>query len=304
MVATLASVAVHAVVVAVFLFHETAAVNMGEIIIVNLVISEEDARTANRPTSKAAGRDAKTAVETGADAEEVRSAPPISEATKVAFPVPQPLATIEPQPAPPPPVKSPVPSVEDVPRMPAGTFTLPPRRSPGIRSPPPEPSENVQAPEQPLPETVSIEPVNTVADDFDRAKEGRTKKDTHQANRAEEQASKLGSGAGSQTVPGELTEQAAVYGGRIKAAPLEDNPRPPYPARAIRRGWQGRVVLNVEVLPTGAVGEIKIETSSGYGVLDRAALKTVRQWRFKPATRAGSPVRVQAQVPVLFKLTR
>ena len=89
-----------------------------------------------------------------------------------------------------------------------------------------------------------------------------------------------------------------------EAAQLPGNPPPRYPARAVRRGWQGRVILDVEVLPSGKAGLVGIAMSSGYGVLDRSARKTVQKWRFKAARRAGIPYRSKVRVPVQFKLEK
>lgn len=86
-----------------------------------------------------------------------------------------------------------------------------------------------------------------------------------------------------------------------KAAYL-DNPRPPYPMVARRMGWEGRVVLNVEVLAEGSCGGINVFQSSGHEMLDNAALDTVKGWRFLPARRAGQPVTQWFKVPVNFTL--
>ena len=40
------------------------------------------------------------------------------------------------------------------------------------------------------------------------------------------------------------------------------------------------------------------------GLLDRAAIKGVRKWRFKPAKLAGIDVRSRVRVPVRFELER
>ena len=80
------------------------------------------------------------------------------------------------------------------------------------------------------------------------------------------------------------------------------NPKPPYPRVARRRGYEGVVLLKVEILPNGRVGEIQVKRSSGYLTLDRSALKTVRKWRFIPAKRAGEPIRIWAEVPIKFDL--
>jgi protein TonB len=81
-----------------------------------------------------------------------------------------------------------------------------------------------------------------------------------------------------------------------------NNPRPPYPLVARRMGYQGKVVLNVEVLAEGRAGEVKLQTSSGFDILDRAALQTVKTWKFSPATRFGQPVTQWFLVPIKFSL--
>lgn len=87
----------------------------------------------------------------------------------------------------------------------------------------------------------------------------------------------------------------------FKAAYL-NNPRPSYPMAARRMGWEGRVVLNVEVLAEGSCGDVSVFQSSGHEVLDNAALRTVKGWRFVPASRAGRPITQWFKVPVNFSL--
>lgn len=81
-----------------------------------------------------------------------------------------------------------------------------------------------------------------------------------------------------------------------------NNPRPPYPMVARRMGYHGKVVLNVEVLAEGRAGEVKLETSSGYDILDNAAMQTVKTWKFTPARRLGQPVTQWFLVPIKFNL--
>lgn len=86
------------------------------------------------------------------------------------------------------------------------------------------------------------------------------------------------------------------------AAPAPGNPPPRYPRRARSRGEEGRVLIRVSVLGSGRVGGASISRSSGHSSLDRAALKAVKRWRFKPALRGGKPVKAILTVPVVFKL--
>lgn len=80
------------------------------------------------------------------------------------------------------------------------------------------------------------------------------------------------------------------------------NPVPSYPMVARRMGWQGKVVLNVEVLANGLPGQIKLQQSSGHDVLDNAAIKAVSGWRFVAARQNGQAVAKWFLVPIPFIL--
>ena len=81
-----------------------------------------------------------------------------------------------------------------------------------------------------------------------------------------------------------------------------NNPVPAYPMVARRMGWQGKVVLNVEVLASGLSGQIKLHKSSGHDVLDNAAMQAVRGWRFVAARQGGQVVTKWFLVPIPFIL--
>jgi protein TonB len=97
---------------------------------------------------------------------------------------------------------------------------------------------------------------------------------------------------------------AGGSGGAIRATPLGygDNPPMPYPRVARRRGWQGEVLLRVQVTPSGHVVDVQLEKSSGYHLLDDTARQEVRHWRFRPARRNGTAVADTVLVPVQFQL--
>jgi TonB family protein len=77
--------------------------------------------------------------------------------------------------------------------------------------------------------------------------------------------------------------------------------RADYTEDARRRGLSGEVVLEIVVRRDGSVGDVKILQGLGGGLNDRA-VQAVRQWRFSPAQRLGSPVDVIVEVAVEFKL--
>lgn len=78
-------------------------------------------------------------------------------------------------------------------------------------------------------------------------------------------------------------------------------PPPIFPPRARQHGWMGKVILEVEVLPDGSIGHLKIAQTSGHLVLDEAALSAVQQWHYVPAKRGDSPVPVIRMLPIVFK---
>ena len=77
---------------------------------------------------------------------------------------------------------------------------------------------------------------------------------------------------------------------------------PIYPASEIRAEHSGTVLLSLEILPNGRVGEIRLVQSSGYAKLDQSALREARKWRFVPGSRDGVPAARWKQVPVTFEL--
>jgi len=89
--------------------------------------------------------------------------------------------------------------------------------------------------------------------------------------------------------------------GAVDQLPVEAvNPPPPYPPEAKAAGQEGRVWLRVKVDATGKVVAISIHESSGYELLDDAALRTVRRWIFYPAKRNCKPVSYEYLKPVRF----
>lgn len=88
-----------------------------------------------------------------------------------------------------------------------------------------------------------------------------------------------------------------------KAEPLYDiNPPPKYPRLARRRGWQGTVLLDVFVSQDGTAKEVRVQTGSGYAILDKASITSVKDWRFTPGQENGHPLAMWVQVPIRFAL--
>ena len=90
-------------------------------------------------------------------------------------------------------------------------------------------------------------------------------------------------------------------GSGITPPSVQREVKPDYTEEARRRGLAGDVVLEIVVRSDGSVGDIRILQGLGSG-LDQRATDAVRQWRFSPARRFGTPVDVIVEVAVEFKL--
>jgi len=79
--------------------------------------------------------------------------------------------------------------------------------------------------------------------------------------------------------------------------------RPNYRGEAMHAGIEGIVSLECLIERDGSVGSVRVrhslDTAKG---LDDEAIRTVRQWRFKPGTKDGIPVRMRVPIEISFWL--
>jgi protein TonB len=99
-----------------------------------------------------------------------------------------------------------------------------------------------------------------------------------------------------------LRDTTAESGSTRSKARLGDNPRPEYPRSARESGWEGTVMLRVDVLESGMAGAVLVHKTCGHAVLDDAALSAVQKWKFAPAMDGAFPVRSVVYLPVQFDL--
>lgn len=97
-------------------------------------------------------------------------------------------------------------------------------------------------------------------------------------------------------------DSAATFTEANYRANYAHNPKPEYPTIAKSRGWQGKVLLRVQVSDEGLSEAVMIEQSSGWELLDESALEAVKQWRFIPAKRGELAVASSVIVPIVFTL--
>ncbi|WP_413044668.1 energy transducer TonB, partial [Pseudomonas aeruginosa] len=110
-----------------------------------------------------------------------------------------------------------------------------------------------------------------------------------------------GGGGGGGAPPAPVAAPAPLTPPSANAGYLH-NPAPEYPALAMRRGWEGTVLLRVHVLASGSPSEIQVQKSSGREALDQAAVKAVKRWSFVPAKRGDKAEDGWVSVPIDFKL--
>lgn len=80
-----------------------------------------------------------------------------------------------------------------------------------------------------------------------------------------------------------------------------EKPEPEYTQEARAARIEGIVVLQGELTETGSLTGIRVIRRLGYG-LDESALRCAEQWRFKPSTRDGVPIRTSVRSEVNFRL--
>ena len=111
---------------------------------------------------------------------------------------------------------------------------------------------------------------------------------------------------------GDKTNKKTVKGGNenneadtVKSSAKPEygaNQKPEYPLVARRRGYEGEVLFNVQVLNDGNVGEMQLLKTSGYTVLDNSAYNALKNWKFVPGKFNGKYVPSWVKVPILFRL--
>ena len=222
-------------------------------------------------------------------------------------------------PLPPPPAKAKAPKPKKVssPVPPPRPYRPPPR--PVIRETPPPPPVPVQpvpvppAPVQPKPLPVVVAPVATMAADLeDQAGLLNAPPAPPSASQGPGTGGGAGSGQGTGLGEGDGSGIGPGSGGGTGGGPfrpgsgisppqLQREVKPVYTDEGRRRAIEGDVVMEIVVRRDGSVGDVRLMRTLGAG-LDQRAIAAVKQWRFSPARRQGTPVDILVEVAVGFAL--
>jgi protein TonB len=137
--------------------------------------------------------------------------------------------------------------------------------------------------------------VSPVADDMEAAAEP-----TELPRRATASAEPV-SNPSPRTLPRSSTSTPPTVAGLEQGPDFAGNPPPEFPELARQNAWYGTVLLKLWIDEDGRVTEVRVEKSSGYGVLDAAAVNAVKRWRGRPARHNARPVATEELLPVVFR---
>ena len=109
-------------------------------------------------------------------------------------------------------------------------------------------------------------------------------------------------GSNKKSINNKITQKKDLSEANYKIGSI-NNPHPPYPIIARKKGLQGTLTLLVSVNHDGTVKRVSVKKSSGHKILDKVSKETIKKWIFIPAKRMGLPVESNIQVPIKFVLT-
>jgi periplasmic protein TonB len=200
------------------------------------------------------------------------------------------------------------PGGDNAPFPPAGEALPPPSDSPlsppePKKEPEPAPKPNIEEPApkkevvedvpSPAPTPASAEKPSGTAASID-SKSSSADKGTTTA---------LPGAAGGANMKIGTPSAGGTVGSRTGVGLPYNTPKPPYPAEARARLWEGTPVVVVSISADGHVTEAKIHKKCNYPLLDKAAVDWVKTLRFIPPTVNSVPVPTTFYHDVKFRLT-
>ncbi|MBA5640313.1 energy transducer TonB [Duganella sp. LX20W] len=99
-----------------------------------------------------------------------------------------------------------------------------------------------------------------------------------------------------------MSGATAAYAGEVPASFDAKNCKAEYPKASLMNEEQGTVSMMFLVKADGTVADSKVEKSSGFKNLDKAAIKAISACKFKPGTKDGAPAETWTKVDYAWKL--
>jgi protein TonB len=94
----------------------------------------------------------------------------------------------------------------------------------------------------------------------------------------------------------------AVAAGEVPASFDAKNCKAEYPKASLMNEEQGTVSMSFLINADGSVAESKLDKTSGFKNLDKAAIKSISACKFKPGTKDGAPAQTWTKVDYAWKL--
>jgi len=95
---------------------------------------------------------------------------------------------------------------------------------------------------------------------------------------------------------------SAAFAGEVPASLDAKNCKAEYPKASLMNEEQGTVSMAFLVSAGGDVKDSKVEKSSGFKNLDKAAIKAISACKFKPGSKDGAPAETWTKVDYAWKL--
>ncbi len=99
-----------------------------------------------------------------------------------------------------------------------------------------------------------------------------------------------------------LSAATSAFAAEVPASLADKNCKAEYPKASLMNEEQGDVTMSFLVGTDGNVVESKIDKSSGFKNLDKAALKALSACKFKPGTKDGAVAQTWTKVDYSWKL--
>ena len=95
---------------------------------------------------------------------------------------------------------------------------------------------------------------------------------------------------------------SGVFASEVPASFDAKNCKAEYPKASLMNEEQGAVGMAFLVGSDGTVLDSKVEKTSGFKNLDKAAIKSLSACKFKPGTKDGAPAQTWTKVEYVWKL--
>lgn len=99
-----------------------------------------------------------------------------------------------------------------------------------------------------------------------------------------------------------VSSAPAVFAAEVPASFDSKNCKAEYPKASLMNEEQGTVSMSFLVKADGSVADSKVDKSSGFKNLDKAAIKAISACKFKPGTKDGAAAETWTKVDYAWKL--